>query len=282
MMRFKKVAIIGVGLIGGSLGLAIKKGKLAKEVVGVTQHRGTVRKAKNLGAIDRGTLEVWKAIEGADLIIIATPVGKISQIIKKMINKVSPGCIITDVGSTKSKLLRRVEKMLPEDIHFVGGHPMAGSEKRGVDVASANLFKGSICFLTKTRLTDLQALKKVKVIWTRVGAKVKVVSPTQHDRIVASISHLPHFLAFNLAATAPTSNLRYAAGGFSDATRIASSDPIMWRDIYLENSEEIKNAIDKFANSLKKMKGLILRQQGPKLLKELKDAKRKRDAYIKQ
>lgn len=282
MAKFKKIAIIGVGLIGGSLGLAIKKKGLAREVVGVTRHRASLIKAKSLGAIDKGTLNPLEAAKDADLIVIATPVADIPKVIKKLISKVKPGCIITDVGSTKSKVVGEAERILPRGIHFVGGHPMAGSERKGVGSATTNLFKGSVCFLTKARFTDLLALKKVKAIWQNIGARVEVVSPKQHDRIVASISHLPHLVAFNLAAVVPGKDLRYAAGGFGDTTRVAASDPAMWRDIYLTNWDEVSKALDRFVDSLKNVRALIVGQESQKLLKKLKRAKRKRDSYAEK
>ncbi len=282
MKIFNKVVIVGVGLIGGSLGLAMRKKKLAREIVGVARHRGTLRKAKSLGAIDRGTLELSEATQDADLIVIAIPVADIPKVIKKLISKVKPGCIITDVGSTKSKVVGEVERILPKGIHFVGGHPMAGSEKKGISSASVNLFKGSVCFLTKSRFTDLLALKKLMAIWRDIGARVEVVSPKQHDRIVASISHLPHLVAFNLAAVVPRQNLKYAAKGFGDTTRVAASDPAMWRDIYLTNCDEVKKALDRFIDSLKNVRALIVGQEGQRLLTKLKKAKKKRDSYGKR
>jgi len=282
MKIFNKVVIVGVGLIGGSLGLAMRKKKLAREIVGVARHRGTLRKAKSLGAIDRGTLELSEATQDADLIVIAIPVADIPKVIKKLISKVKPGSIITDVGSTKSKVVGEVERILPKGIHFVGGHPMAGSEKKGISSASVNLFKGSVCFLTKTRFTDPLALKKVRAIWRDIGARVEVVSPKQHDRIVASISHLPHLVAFNLAAVVPRQNLKYAAKGFGDTTRVAASDPAMWRDIYLTNCDEVKKTLDRFIDSLKNVRALIVGQESQRLLTELERAKKKRDSYGKR
>lgn len=279
---FDKVAIIGVGLIGGSLGLAIKKKRLAREVIGVTRHRGSLKKARSLGVVDRGTLDPLEAAKDADLIMIATPISEIPRVVKKLIGSLKPGCIITDVGSAKSKVVGQVEKILPKGIYFVGGHPMAGSEKRGVGQAKVDLFESSVCFLTRTRRTSPEALKVVKNFWRKVGAKVEVVSPDLHDRIVATISHLPHLVAFNLASVAPLSNLRYAAGGFRDTTRIASSDPVIWRDIYLANSKEVAKALDRFIRSLKKTRALILTREGQKLLKVLKGTKAKRDGYLKR
>jgi len=281
MVKFKKIAIIGVGLIGGSLGLAIREKGLAREVVGVTRHRGSLKKAKSIGAIDRGTLDPLEAAKGADLVVIATPISQISGLVKKLAGSLKSGCIITDVGSAKSKVVGQAERVLPKGIYFVGGHPMAGSEKKGVGSASANLFDDSICFLTRTRRTNPRALKIVRNIWTRVGARVEVVSPRLHDRIVATVSHLPHLAAFNLASAVSSSNLRYAAGGFRDTTRIASSDPVIWRDIYLANSKEVAKALDRFIRSLKKTKALILAHEGQKLLKVLKGSKVKRNGYLK-
>lgn len=280
-MRFKKVAIIGVGLIGGSLGMAIKSRRLAEVITGVTRHRSTLILAKKHNALDRSTLDSCKAVKDADLVIIATPISRIVKIAKDIVPHLKPGCIVTDVGSVKGVIVREIEKMARirrKEIYFVGGHPMAGSEKAGVSFAKGDLFKNTVCFLTSTPRTDHRALNKVKNLWGKIGAVTEIVSPQKHDRIVAYISHLPHLLAYNLLIVTPPQYYRYAAGSFLDMTRIASSDPQLWQDVCRMNSGEIGRLLREHNISLNEMKGLIASGRFKKLLNLFAGAKSRRDA----
>jgi len=280
-MRFKKVAIIGVGLIGGSLGMAIKSRRLAEVITGVARHRSTLILAKKHNALDRSTLDPCKAVKDADLVIIATPISRIVKIVKDISPHLKPGCIITDVGSVKGVIVREIEKIARirrKEIYFVGGHPMAGSEKAGVSFAKSDLFKNTVCFLTSTPRTDRRALSKVKNLWGKIGAVTEIVSPQKHDRIVAYISHLPHLLAYNLLIVTPPQYYRYAAGSFLDMTRIASSDPQLWQDVCRMNSGEINRLLREHNISLNEMKGLIASGRFRKLLNLFSGAKSRRDA----
>jgi len=273
-IMFKKVTIIGVGLIGGSIGLALKRKRLAKVVCGVGRRRSSINRAIKKGAIDKGFLNLEAGIKDADLIIIATPVGMIKKYIAKIAKAAKAPCIITDAGSTKSEIVSLAQKALPAHLKFVGAHPLAGSEKRGPEHSHAGLFKSSVVILTKTPKTNLSALRKVQRIWQAVGARCGVMSPARHDKIVAAISHLPHIVACALVNSAGEDALKFAASGFRDTTRIASSDAMLWRDIILTNRRPVLAALAQFQRSLRKMTAA----DAGKLSAELKKAKRKRDS----
>jgi prephenate dehydrogenase len=274
---FKKVAIIGVGLIGGSIGLALKKKRISRQILGVCRHQSSINKAKRVRAIDQGSLDYKSAVQDAELIILASPVGQIIKTARVISPYLKKGCIVTDAGSTKEELVRRIEKIIPRGCYFVGAHPLAGSEKRGVDVARADLFKGAICILTKTAKTNLSALRKMAKFWQLLGSRIKILTPREHDRVVAEISHLPHLAATQLIEVAQRS-LTFAARGFFDTTRIASSDAEIWTDIFLTNKRFIIQAIDRYVSRLKQVRGLIRKDDRRKLSAGFKKAKTLRDA----
>lgn len=281
-MKFNKVAIIGVGLIGGSVGLAIRKKRLAREVIGVFRRASTLKKALKAKAVTRATMSIGEGVKAADLIIVAAPVYSIPTLVKEAAKHAKKGAIITDVGSTKTWILDNVEKILKNSrsIYFVGSHPMAGSEHAGVEFARADLLSGAPCIVTKDAKTDKAALKKVISFWASIGAKVKVLSPEAHDRSVSLISHLPHIVAFALAGAVPEKELQYAAEGFKDTTRVASSDPELWADIFLTNSEEIAKAARLFKKYCKDILKAVESGDYPKTVSVLKRAKAKRDKLI--
>jgi len=279
MKRFNKITIIGVGLIGGSIGLAIKKRKLAKEVVGVFRRASTLRRALKCKAIDRGTQDISDGVKGADLVIIATPVSMIPAIASEVIKIAKRGCIITDAGSTKGWIVGKIEKMVSRrsDIYFVGSHPMAGSEKAGVEAATPELLKSAACIVTKTPRTPPGALRVVTGLWKALGARVSVMSPSEHDRSVSFISHLPHMMAFGLAGSVGLADLKYAAEGFRDTTRVASSDPKLWADIFLTNRIEIIASSRAFEMNLKRILTALRKGDRPSMISLLANAKVKRD-----
>lgn len=281
-MKFNKVAIIGVGLIGGSVGLAIRKKRLAREVIGVFRRASTLKKALKAKAVTRATMSIGEGVKAADLIIVAAPVYSIPTLVKEAAKHAKKGAIITDVGSTKTWILDNVEKILKNSrsIYFVGSHPMAGSEHASVEFARADLLSGAPCIVTKDAKTDKAALKKVISFWASVGAKVKVLSPEAHDRSVSLVSHLPHIVAFALAGAVPEKELQYAAEGFKDTTRVASSDPELWADIFLTNSGEIAKAARLFKKYCKDILTAVESGDYPKTVSVLKRAKAKRDKLI--
>ena len=282
MKQFNKIAIIGVGLIGGSIGLAIKKRGIADEVVGVFRRESTLKRALKCNAVDKATMFIEPGVKGADLIIVASPVHSIPKIINMTAKYAKKSAIITDAGSTKAWIVSSVEKGPGEDrkIHFVGSHPMAGSEHAGVEFARADLFEKAPCIVTNSAATDRASLKRVIKFWADLGAIVKVMSPASHDKSVSLISHLPHIVAFSLAGSVPLRELQYAAEGFKDTTRVASSDPELWADIFLTNRREIMKAGRLFESYYKDILKAISKGDRKKTVNFLKRAKSKRDALI--
>lgn len=278
MKLFNRVTIIGLGLIGGSLGLAIKNHRLAKEVIGISRRTHTLTKALKIGAVDRVTLDARLGIKDADLVILATPVLKIPDIIKEISGGLKEGSIVIDVGSTKNFVVKEAEKSLPVNVNFVGCHPMAGSEKKGIDFARNDLFKGNHCILTRTKTTERDALLKIKNFWERLGMKVVIMSPTRHDRIVSSLSHLPHAVSVTLINTLRDFDLRLGSGGLRDTTRIAASDPELWVDIFLTNKKNILRDIGNFEKNLKALETALKKSDRIILYNFFKKAKAKREA----
>lgn len=279
MRLFNKVAIIGVGLIGGSLGLALRKKGLASEIVGFFRRRQTLIKAKRKGLITNATMSLKEAVSGADLIILATPVDTIIKFASKIKRMVKKGAIIIDVGSTKLKIVKKIERLLPAGVHFVGCHPLAGSDKSGPEAANVNIFKDSICILTPTRNTDKRALAKIKRLWQGLGAETKILTPQEHDKILSFTSHLSHLVSFAIVDCVPGKYLQFIGSGFRDTTRLASSSPVLWRDICFSNRDEILKAISKLQKSLFKFKDYIQKKKFNILEHDFARAKKRRDSY---
>ena len=286
MGKFNKVAVIGVGLIGGSIGLAVKKRRAGIEITGVFRRRTTLNKALKAKAVDKAVMSVREGVMGADLIIVAAPVRSIPALIKEAAMYAKKGAVITDAGSTKSWIVNNVEKILKgsRGVYFVGSHPMAGSERAGVEYARADLFAGTPCIVTKDAKTNKAALKKIINFWASLGAKVKIMSPEAHDKSVSLISHLPHIVAFGLAGAVPEKELQYAAEGFKDTTRVASSDPELWADIFLTNKEEILRAGRLFEKYYKDILKAVAEGDYAATVNVLRRAKARRDklAYGKE
>lgn len=251
------VSIIGVGLIGGSFGMALKKRGLAGEVIGVGRNPGRLERAVELGALDSWTTDVQEGVSRADLVYVSTPVGMVVDFVKQAAAAVKPGCVITDAGSTKSEICAGAEKAVPEGVHFVGAHPMAGSETAGVEHADPDLFVGAAYVLTPTEKTDAGALALVRSLAEGIGSRIVVIDPAGHDRCVAVISHLPHLMAAALVALAERESksnpqmLEMLAGSFRDMTRVASSSPVLWRDICISNSGAVVQAVRNFESIMK-------------------------------
>lgn len=270
---FKKVAIVGTGLIGGSLALGIKKKRIASEVVGVSRHKKSLAAAKRMGAIDKGSLNL-RIIKDADLIILATPVNVILNLAAKISKIAGTDAIITDVGSTKQEIVAKLERIFP---NFVGSHPLAGSEKRSISNADPEMFIGSVCILTPTRKTKGLVLKRIKGFWNRLGASTIDLSPENHDKILSFTSHLPHIAAFSLIESVPHSYLEFASGGLKDTTRIAASDRELWADIFLSNRKNILKGIVVLEKNLANIKSALNNKDRKSLIKILKRAKKKRE-----
>lgn len=285
---FKKLTIIGVGLIGGSLAMALRKKGMVGEIVGVGRSVSNLELAVKLDVIDKFTTDAAAGVLGADLVVIATPVASVPDVVKKIAASLKQGAIVTDVGSVKKSIVKEAEKMLPSGVYFVGGHPVAGTEESGVGAAFPALFETRKCILTPTAKTDKEALKKVKEIWEAAGSEVIVMDAEKHDCILAAVSHLPHVIAYSLVNTVDDvrdfeeSILNYSAGGFRDFTRIASSSPEMWRDICLLNRRAILDMIDRFEEKLSALKKSIEAEEGKNLLNAFRNAKDARDSIVKK
>lgn len=274
MKLFNKVAIVGTGLIGGSLALAIKKKRLAHEIIGVSRHKKSLLLAKKRGAIDRGSQEL-NIIKDADLVILAMPVNTIINLATKISKIIRKVCIVSDVGSTKEEIVSYLAKTFPK---YVGSHPLAGSEKRGIINASPHIFKDSLCILTPMKNTDVNALNKIKILWSQMGAKVVLLNPKTHDKILSFTSHLPHILAFSLIESIPKKYLKFASAGLRDTTRIAASDSQLWLDIFLSNQKNIIRTIELFENNLSRIKQAVQKKDKRRLLLILKEAKKRRNS----
>ncbi len=261
-MTIKKITIIGLGLIGGSLAWALKKSGRVGEIFGIDLDNEAVAYAFQEKIIDTGSRNLGEGVKGSDVVVIATYVGIIPEIAKTVASVASPATIITDVGSVKGKIVEELERILPPHIRFVGGHPIAGTERSGVWAADFNLFQGKRCILTPTSKTQPESIAKVKDIWESVGAAVSTMDAETHDRIFGFVSHLPHVVAYALVNSIafqkqPGSMLDFGGGGLRDYTRIGASSPDMWSDIFLTNKVNVLECIREFKNALEKIEGLI-------------------------
>jgi prephenate dehydrogenase len=260
---FRKMVVAGVGLIGGSLALDMRRRGLVKEVLGFGRTEGNLKVAKKNHLIDGYFLRESEIPSDSDFLMLGTPVQTIVPLTEAFLPKLRPGCIVSDVGSVKGEIVRGMEKILPPDIHFVGAHPIAGSEQWGAQAARADLFVRHRCILTPTRHTDARALKKMATLWRRVGAQVKIMDAEQHDRVLGVVSHLPHVVAYALVNALDQTKIdgidlkSYCAGGFKDITRIASSRPELWRDICLLNHKAVSKSLGVYIRNLERMKRAI-------------------------
>jgi prephenate dehydrogenase len=276
MQNFKKIAIVGVGLIGGSIGLAIRTRRFSCKVIGIGRRKTSLDKAVQKSAIDKGTLDIQAGVMDADLIIIAAPVDQVREKIIEAAKYAKKGAIIIDVNSTKQDIVKIAESCLPKDIFFVGTHPMAGSEKSGVTSSEPGLFNDTVCIITPTRHTNKDALGKISAFWEFLGAKVKYMSAKTHDTIVARVSHLPHILSYVLCNTVSAKELAVAGSGFKDATRIAKSSSEMWEEIFLQNQKSVLKAITLYERNLRAIKSDIAKKNKQGLSEKLRTAMRKR------
>ncbi|MBE0501122.1 MAG: prephenate dehydrogenase/arogenate dehydrogenase family protein [Desulfuromonadales bacterium] len=281
-----KMCVIGVGLIGGSLALAMKEAGLVGEVVGVGRGAANLKTALRLGIIDSYTTDPSAGVVGADLVFLATPVLALGALVRTIATSLKPGAVVTDGGSVKQAVIDAVEPALPTGVCFVPGHPIAGTENSGAEAAFSTLYRDRRCILTPTENTDPGALQLVTRIWEAVGSEVVLMGVEKHDRILAAISHLPHMVAYALVVAGSSYDryeenvLEYSAGGFKDFTRIASSDPTMWRDIALTNREALVEMITHFELFLTELKTDIQVGDAEKLFNFFLTAKQNRDAIL--
>ena len=281
-----RLAIIGVGLIGGSLSLALKEAGAVGEVIGCGRGKPNLEKAIELGVIDSYRRDPSEAVKGADVVFLATPVQTLGLVTQQCLPGLKPGAIITDGGSVKGDVVKAIEPLLPEGVHFVPGHPIAGTENSGAEAAFPSLYHDKRCILTPTENTDPQALELIEQMWRTVGSNVVRMPLEKHDKILAAISHLPHMVAYSLVNAVGSYDhyeeniLEYSAGGFRDFTRIASSDPTMWRDIAETNRDALLEMMEQFEKSLAELKTDIAEGNGEKLFEFFLRSKQLRDAIL--
>jgi len=284
-VHFRKITIVGVGLLGGSLGLAIKKRGLADEVTGYVRRAASIAECRRANAVDTCTQNLQEAIADADLIVLCTPLAQMLPLLKKIGPTVKPGAIITDVGSVKATVVKDLESIVAKSgAHFIGSHPMAGAEKTGVAAARAELFSNAMCVITPTKHSHKPAIKAVEEFWKSVGARVLRLTPELHDELVSRSSHLPHVAAATLANLVldpahPKSQPLLCANGFRDSTRIASGSPEMWRDIAMANRKNLDKALGAFIRDLKKFQALLKKGDDKAAEKFFQTGKKRRDNW---
>lgn len=279
------VAIVGVGLIGGSFALALKAAALVDRILGYDLDVENLDQALKLGVIDHACSGP-EELGAADVIFLATPVLAMPAALQRIVPHLREGAILTDGGSVKGALISALEPLIPPHLHYVPGHPISGTERSGASAAFSSLYRGKRCILTPTERTDPQALAMVAALWQAIGSEVMIMDAEKHDRILAAISHLPHMVAYALVNAVGSYDryeeniLPYSAGGFRDFTRIASSDPTMWRDIALTNRDALLEMIDRFEVDLAQLKDAIQCGDGPALYEYFLRSKLNRDAII--
>ncbi|MBK9137818.1 MAG: prephenate dehydrogenase/arogenate dehydrogenase family protein [Verrucomicrobia bacterium] len=287
-MLCRKLALIGVGLLGGSLGLAARQRRLAGEVAGFVRREASRAECLKAGAVDVATLDLAVAARDADLVVLCTPIGQMRELAARLAPLLSRGAVVTDVGSVKAGVVAEVEPLLgAAGAFFVGSHPMAGAEKMGVAHARPDLFDGAVCVVTPSATIPREAVSRVEALWQGVGARVLHLAPGQHDDLVARSSHLPQVLATALAnyvldEALPPEQAQLCAGGFRDGTRIASGSPEMWRDILLANRVPIAAALREFLGKLEGIRTAIEQGDAPAISRWLADGKRRRDGWLNQ
>ncbi len=256
-LRFDRIALIGIGLIGSSLARVIRREGIAPHIAVCARTHETLDTARALGIADSTTTDPRACVEGADLVVLCTPLGSYAEIARAIAPGLRSGAIVTDVGSAKVCTLADVVPHLPEEVHFVPGHPIAGTEHSGPEAGFAELFEGRFCLLTPPPGTDATAIERVTALWRLAGMTVELMSAEHHDRVLAITSHLPHLIAYTIVGTATdlaeearSEVIKYSAGGFRDFTRIAASDPVMWRDVFLNNRDAVLEMLARFTEDL--------------------------------
>ncbi|MBW8445178.1 MAG: prephenate/arogenate dehydrogenase family protein [Arenimonas sp.] len=269
---FDRIALIGIGLIGSSIARDVKALGLAREVVVSTRSPETLKRAEELELGTSYALSAADAVEGADLVIVSVPVGASEAVARQIAPHLKPGAIVTDVGSTKASVIAQMAPHMPKTVHFIPGHPLAGTEKSGPDAGFTGLFQGRWCIFTPLPGTDAAALARLKAFWEALGSKIDEMDPEHHDKVLAIVSHLPHIIAYNIVGTADdleavtqSEVIKYSASGFRDFTRLAASDPTMWRDVCLHNKDAILEMLARFSEDLAYLQRAIRWGEGDKL-----------------
>lgn len=270
--HFERIALIGIGLIGSSIARDVRQLALAKHVVVSTRSEETLKRAEELELGTEYTVSAADAVRDADLVIVSVPVGASEAVAQQIAGSLKPGAIVTDVGSTKASVIAQMAPHMPDHVHFIPGHPLAGTEKSGPDAGFAGLFRDRWCIFTPLPDTDGAALDKLKAFWMALGSRVDDMDPQHHDKVLAIVSHLPHIIAYNIVGTADdletvteSEVIKYSASGFRDFTRLAASDPTMWRDICLHNKDAILEMLARFSEDLAYLQRAIRWGEGEKL-----------------
>jgi cyclohexadieny/prephenate dehydrogenase len=271
--RLDTIALIGIGLIGSSLARVIRARKLARRIVISTRSAETLKRAEQLGLGDTYLSDAGEAVKEADLVIVSVPVGASGAVAERIAPHLKPGATVTDVGSTKRSVINQMQPYMPDTVHFIAGHPIAGTEHSGPGAGFETLFDGRWCILTPLPNVDAEALARLTAFWQGCGSHVDVMDPDHHDTVLAITSHLPHIIAYNIVGTADdlasdtkSEIIKYSASGFRDFTRLAASDPVMWRDVCLHNRDAILDMLGRFSEDLTALRRAIRRGEGDTLL----------------
>ena len=285
---FKKVCIIGCGLIGSSIARAIRKQNLSTKIVSSNRSDSVNKKVIELKIVDDSNSDTKKMVEDSDLIIIATPLSSYEEVILKIKDSLKNGSILTDVGSVKETVVSLIEKNVPKNVSWISSHPIAGTEESGPDAGFSELFENRWCILTPSKKANDKDIRLLETFWKKIGSKVDIMDAKQHDYILSITSHMPHLIAYNIVNTTlkikkkkDRNIVKYSAGGLRDFTRIAASNPIMWRDIFIQNRDNTSKMIDKFIESLKDLKKAIKSKNEKKLQKIFTETKKIRKEIIK-
>jgi prephenate dehydrogenase len=285
-MIAKRLCIIGVGLIGGSLARAVRAAGECEHIIGCGRNEASLQTAQKLGVIDSYSTDAATAVADADVVVLAVPVGAIGSVLTQIRDALAEHAVVTDVGSSKGSVVDAVKAVYSDiPVFFVPGHPIAGTEQSGVEASFAELFQQRRVILTPVAQTDVGALEQVTQLWQCAGAQVSTMSPEHHDAVLAATSHLPHMLAFALVELLNQRDdsdeiFDYAAGGFRDFTRIASSDPVMWRDICLANADALLELVDDYTQGLSRLADMLRNGDADGLLKTFEQSKQARDRFI--
>jgi len=277
-MQFEQITVVGVGLIGGSVGLAARGRKLAARVVGVGRDPRALARAVELGAIDEYSTDLARGVAGAQLVVVCTPVDRIADVILNAAPAAPSGALFTDGGSTKRAIVDRVAGRLPHGVEYVPAHPLAGAEKNGVEAARADLYENRVTILTPTAAVGAAAVERVAAFWRALGSRLVTMTPEAHDAALAVTSHLPHAVASAVAGATPTELLGLSAGGFRDVTRIAAGDPTLWTAIFESNREPVLAALAAFSARIDEFRRLLAAGDGAGLARWLSEGKQVRDA----
>jgi cyclohexadieny/prephenate dehydrogenase len=284
---FERVALIGVGLIGSSISHAMRRARLARSVVGCAKTAATRGTALRLGLVEHAYLRAAEAVEGADLVILCVSVGAYGALAAEIGPRLAAGAILTDVGSVKGAVIRDVGPHVPAGVHFIPGHPIAGTEFSGPEAGFAELFDGKWCVLTPPPGTDEVAIERVRRLWQAMGSHVEIMSAEHHDLVLAITSHVPHLIAYNIVNTAAhlgrvtnSEVIKFSAGGFRDFTRIAASDPVMWRDVFLNNKDAVLEMLGRFSEDLTALQRAIRFGEGDTMMRLFTEARAVRKGII--